>query len=109
MDVKLFKKDNDNILKLVGMTDNENDTYLNNITGVQATIKDYDGHNVSGVSWPVSVNYVIGSDGNYIAVLPYTAVVTLSQQYIVNITGNAGVGKIFDVNLRALCVENEGP
>lgn len=58
--------DNDNVFTLKGLKDQVTDTFVND-ADVALTITDELGVAVgpSGFSWPQTMNYVIGSNGNY--------------------------------------------
>lgn len=59
---------NDNLLTVDALTNAATGAYVNNAT-VTATLKDADGTNVSGQTWPLSLAYVSGSNGKYQGVL----------------------------------------
>lgn len=59
---------NDHIIKVTGLRDGATSQYINDAT-VQATMVDHNGAEVEGVTWPLTLNYVADSDGNYVGLL----------------------------------------
>lgn len=89
--------DNDNRIKLSGLKDAD-DTYQNSAT-VTVTLKDASGNEVSGQSWPLTMSYVSGSDGNYQAVLDDGLSLTAGQR----------LTAVVDVSSSGLTAEREAP
>lgn len=63
--------DNTNVVRLVGLKNNIDDEYINDAT-VTVTIKTKTGEDVEGVEWPITADYVDGSNGDYTAIIPHT-------------------------------------
>lgn len=55
---------NTNVLDLIGLKDEIDGTFIND-ADVSVTIKDADGNEVTGQTWPATMTYVAASDGNY--------------------------------------------
>ena len=56
---------NTNNLELNGLKSDLENTFINDAT-VLVTIYDNTGTEVSGVTWPLQMTYVLASDGNYV-------------------------------------------
>jgi len=76
----LIYRTNDNLLLALGVytidADGEKD-YLDETATVQVTLS-IDGVNVSGETWPLALVYILGSNGNFQAVLRDTLVLPTS-------------------------------
>jgi hypothetical protein len=59
---------NSNILMLHGLKSFVENSFINS-ANVTVTVTDLEGNPVEGTSWPQTVAFVLGSDGEYIAVL----------------------------------------
>ena len=79
----------DNVLELRGWEDKVNSAYLNSGT-VSGIVKTITGAEVSGVSWPVSMDYVPASDGTYRAVIDNDIVLSENVVYALEITAVEG-------------------
>ncbi len=66
--VEQIFRDNDHILRLDELKDVGLDSFINDAS-VVATLKDADGNDVSGQTWPATMTYVVASDGRYEATL----------------------------------------
>jgi hypothetical protein len=76
----------DNVIEAVDQYDTVAGTYLNSAT-FTVTIKDISGASVSGVTWPVTMNYVSASNGKYRAVIDKTLAIVAGVTYFAEITG----------------------
>ena len=84
---------NDNLIELIGLQDLSDDAYINNAT-VTVTVKDKSsGQSIEGETWPLTLKYVSGSNGNYSVILRDTLSVSLNQQLVAEITANAGADR----------------
>lgn len=54
--------------------------YVND-AGVTMTLKDSEGNEVAGESWPVSLQYVTDSNGNYVGAFSHSIAVTDGEVY----------------------------
>ena len=82
---------NDMLLQLKGTRSPATGLYLNAAT-VEVTLIDFSTQlAIAGASWPVALDYVIGSDGDYQATISDSVVITVRQE------------------LRAKCVIDDGP
>lgn len=59
---------NSNVLELIGLKDEVEDTFIDDAT-VTVTVKTSAGVEVEGDEWPVTMEYVTASDGDYRAIL----------------------------------------
>lgn len=84
--------DTDNNVSLTGLN-NDDGSYVNNAT-VRATVYEANGSTeVSGQSWPVTLNYQSGTDGNYSGVIDDAASLVDGAYYWVEITAEHGATK----------------
>lgn len=70
--IQLIPVDNDILLKITALMNQADSQYVNDAS-VTVTIKDRLGVNVAGVSWPQPMNYVDGSNGDYIVTIDRVA------------------------------------
>lgn len=88
----IIYEDNDNVIEVSELKDQVADTFLNNQI-VEVTIKDLDGTELSGQTWPISLSYVSGSNGKYRATLPDTLAFDSDKEYVAEVDVQAGAGK----------------
>lgn len=81
---------NDNVIELTGLQNAVDDAYQNSAT-VTVTIKDANGTNVVGETWPLVMAYVSASDGDYRANLRDTLTLVDGARYYATVTADAGV------------------
>lgn len=82
---------NDMLLELTGLQDLVDDSYVNDAT-VAVTLTDgTSGEEIVGETWPLTMPYVSGSDGNYRGTLVSTLTLTLGQRVIADVTVDAGL------------------
>lgn len=62
--IQLIPVGNDVLLKITELTNQDDGSFVNDAT-ITVTIKDKDGVDVTGVSWPQPMAYVGGSNGEY--------------------------------------------
>ena len=84
---------NTNVLDLIGLKNEIAGTFINNAT-VTVTIKDALGVNVSGGSWPLTMNYLATSNGNYRAFISETLPFVDKTKYIAYIDANGGANLV---------------
>lgn len=89
---------NDNVVELTGAKDVIADAFLDGDAEVACTLLDPDGEEVeslveSGVSWPIAMDYVSGSEGDFRATLPFDLDVTVGKSYTLKVVADAGAGK----------------
>lgn len=86
---------NTNNLDLIGLRNAATGTYVND-ADVKVTVKDKAGSEVSGETWPLTMDYVTGSQGDYRGVISHEAALAAGQWYTAEITANAdGVSVAF--------------
>ena len=78
---------NTNVLELRGLQEAIDETYVNNAT-VSVTVKDDCGDNVAGQTWPATMVYVTGTDGDYRFILFNTVELQAGKRYFAEITVN---------------------
>lgn len=83
---------NTNLLDLVGLKAEVGDEFINDAV-VTVTIKDLNGVNLSGETWPLTMEYVSGSDGTYRVALVNT-LPFLRQTYVAHIDVDAGEDRV---------------
>jgi len=96
-------KDNDNLIRVRGLKDRTDDSYVNSAT-INLVLKDEDGAQVAGVAWPVSATYVTASNGDYNGILPKEAAIAPKTSYYVEITAVDGAVQA-EWNLRVMAVD----
>jgi len=84
---------NTNVLELLGLKNEVDGSYIND-ANVTATVKDADGNNVSGTSWPLTMPYVASSNGNYRAFLAASLPLVAKQKYTAVIEVNGGTDAV---------------
>lgn len=87
----------DNVISISGLKDVIADTYINSAT-VQVTLKDANGNNVSGETWPLAMNYISASNGIYRATLTDTLSVSAGS-YTAVVTADDGAGQYRTFNI----------
>lgn len=86
---------NSNIIELTGLTDELAGAYINDAAVDLTKIVDSDGEQVSGAStWPLTMEYVAGSDGNYRAVIAADLPLTPGESYVAHIDADGGTNRV---------------
>lgn len=83
---------NDNVLRVIGLSNAVTGAYLNDLATVEVTLTDSDGNEVTGQSWPLGVTYVAASDGEYRAILPQALSITPGATYTATVDADGGAG-----------------
>ncbi len=94
MTTQILYRNNDHLIRLTGLQDSITDAYVNDAT-VTVTIKDLDGNEVAGISWPVTMDYEATSDGDYRATLDKAIVLAIGKRYTAEITVASGTRDAF--------------
>lgn len=84
---------NTNLLELIGLTSAIEDEFINDAT-VTVTIKDGVGNNVTGATWPLAMDYVTASDGNYRTILTHELAFAHNAKYVAAIDADGGTNRI---------------
>jgi hypothetical protein len=84
---------NSNVLDLIGLKSAVEDTFIND-ADVEVTVKDSADVNVTGVSWPVTMDYVAASNGNYRAILSHAIAFVPNRKYYAHIDADAGADRV---------------
>lgn len=82
---------NDTIIELSDLTNGVTGAYLDLAT-VSVTLKDADGVEVVGAVWPMTMDYVAGSNGKYRATLPAALSLVKRGEYVAEVSASAGAG-----------------
>lgn len=80
---------NTNVLDLIGLKNEIDNSFINSAT-VFVTIKDEAGVDVPGASWPLAMNYVSASNGDYRAFISESLPFVDKTKYIAYIDANGG-------------------
>jgi hypothetical protein len=93
---------NDNLLSIEGLRNASSGSYMNDATST-ATLKDADGNVVTGQTFPVTMTYMSGTNGNYQATLENTLSMTPNAKYTATIsaTSSSGLYAEWDMELTA--------
>lgn len=91
--VQVLFAGNDMVVKIVGLKDETLGTFVNNAT-VTCRVKDSDGVELAGITFPVTLGYEPGSDGNYSGVLEAALAVAIGDKVMVEIAVDAGVAGV---------------
>ena len=86
--------DNDTQVTLEGLRVADQTTPINDATVVITLVERDTLDDVLGQTWPVTMNYVSGTDGNYRAVLSNALVLDPKKQYTAVVDVDAGEGLI---------------
>lgn len=94
---------NTNVLDLTGLKEEITQAFINNAT-VTVTIKDIDGTNVTGETWPFPMDYVAASDGDYRAFVSENIDLVANTKYIAYIDADGGANRFghFEFHFKAL-------
>jgi len=79
---------NDHTVNISGVQDERSGAYLNNID-VKVWIKDRSGVNVAGETWPLTLDYVADSNGDYIGNIEDGVELIHGRTYVVEIRAEA--------------------
>ena len=91
---QLIFRNNDHLIKLTGLKDASDDSFINDAT-VTVTIKTLADVAVSGISWPLTLVYTASSDGDYTVTLDKAIILVLWDRYVAEITVVAGTRNAF--------------
>jgi hypothetical protein len=107
-EVETYFIDNDNLIKLTGLQDAANNIYLNaasvTVTIVDATTES----EISGQTWPTTMTYVSGSNGDYQATLEFDLVVIDTQSLRADIVADAGAGLRLSLRVPVVAAYRQG-
>ena len=98
--------DNDSLVFLDGLVDKDG-AFINNGT-VTVTLQKLDGSAVGGVSWPLALPYVAGSNGKYEETIDKAVAVALNTEYklkfvvVVNVIGDGVFWKDLSARRRVI-------
>lgn len=86
MDVLLVG--NDQTIRVSGVQDSQSGDYLNDIT-VEVWLKERDGTPVPGETWPITLQYVADSNGDYLGNIEDGVELVANRKYLVEIRAEA--------------------
>ena len=89
MAVHVIFADNDNVIEVTDLK-NLVDGAFQNAATVTVTITDSDGNEVAGETWPLTLPYVSGSEGDYRANLADTISFVATNEYTADVIADAG-------------------
>lgn len=94
---------NTNVLDLIGLKEEITETFINNAT-VTVTIKDAEGTSVAGQAWPLAMDYVASSDGDYRAFVSEDLELVAGTRYVAYIEADGGSNRVghFEFHFKAL-------
>ena len=81
--------ENDHSLTLSGLKNGQTDAYISSAT-VAATFYDATGAPLAGITWPLPLSYVSGSNGDYRATVDQALGVAARDRITVKVTAVAG-------------------
>ncbi len=84
---------NTNLLELKGLKSAAEDTFIDD-ADVTVTVKDGEDTNVEGQTWPATMDYVDGSDGDYRTVIQDDVEFVAGETYYAHIEVDAGTDRI---------------
>lgn len=80
---------NSTVLKLEALRFEGSTTYIDDAV-VEATLTDTDGNDVTGENWPVTLDYISNSNGEYSYILPATIEITENELYYMTVVATSG-------------------
>lgn len=83
---------NDQTIKVLGLKDEVSGDFINGLTTVTARVKNKDGSSVAGENWPITLEYVTDSDGDYQGNLDDALKLVNNRLYTVEISVDGGGG-----------------
>lgn len=92
MATQSLRINSDNLLTVNGLYDTVAAAYVND-ANVTVTLEDRAGNEVSGASWPLTLDYVAASSGVYRCILPDVLVLKNFGKYIAVIVADGGADK----------------
>ena len=106
MAVEIFI-DNDNVVRLTGLRNvmEPEGQYMNNVT-VEVTLKNHMNQEVAGQSWPLTLSYVNGSDGDYVGQLE-DGIIMGAAPHKLSVHIDGGTDKIANFDVIAKAVKRE--
>jgi len=84
----------DNIVEVLGVENVPTSEYLNNADVTLTLVDAASKVEIIGQTWPLTLSYVTGSDGDYRGTIRNEAVLNPHQQLIAQVTVDAGEGLV---------------
>lgn len=84
---------NTNVIELAGLKDAVEGEFVNDAT-VTVTVKDGDGEEVAGQTWPATMGFVTDSDGLYRGIIEDDVELTAGTTYYAHVEVDAGPDRI---------------
>jgi len=94
---------NDNVVEVDALRDGTKGPYINN-ADVSCGVFDDDGNPVGGLSFPLPLTYVEGSDGRYRAILDKSLTIVKNEFYtvVVDVTALGGLDAHWELRVQGL-------
>lgn len=95
------------VARVQGLVDHTG-AFQNDATVTLENLENVDKVQVTGISYPLALDYVTGSDGNYEAIIPHGVVVAVSRRYIATFlaVGSQGYRREWIEHVRCVHAEN---
>ncbi|RUU23687.1 hypothetical protein EOD10_04435 [Mesorhizobium sp. M7A.T.Ca.TU.009.01.3.2] len=84
---------NTNVIELTGLKSAIEDEFIDDAT-VTVTVKDSEGEEVSGQTWPTTMDFVVSSDGLYRGIIEDGVELTAGTTYVAHVDVDAGVDRV---------------
>ena len=84
---------NSNLLELTGLRSEVEDAFIDDAS-VTVTIYDAADEEVAGETWPLTMDYTSGSDGDYSAIISEDVEFTAGATYYAHIEADGGDGRV---------------
>ena len=96
-----------NLIQITELKDSFDDSFINSATVQIDSIKNLDDVEVTGLTFPITMNYVAASNGNYKADIPNTSNMVYGKYYKIYITATiSGKTKNFIKSIKAKLSES---
>jgi hypothetical protein len=83
---------NTNEIELLGLKSEIEETFIDD-AAVTVTVKDADGNSIAGQSWPATLTFVDGSEGDYRGTLEHDLDLEAGEEYVAHVDANAGANR----------------
>lgn len=90
--IRAVLRSSDNVVQVTGVKDVLTGEFINSAS-VWASVFDASMENVDGVSWPITLEYVEGSDGDYVGSIPDSADLKVGNFYTIRVSVDDGPGR----------------
>lgn len=108
MEPDIYYIDNDNMILLEGLTDAANGSFMNGASASVTIVDAATEEEIAGQTWPATMDYVSGSDGNYRATLEYDLDVSEGQTLMAFVIVDSGPGLRLSLRKPVLAIYRQG-